>query len=119
MKAILVLFTSVCAIPVWASTYDCSAIYETIDANQKSIEEQAPMPKSFEDADSIRYEADLEGKSFSVVLDKASLDALIQITTAPDYTKGSVTHAHPDAQGRISLAEVNGVTVHKIVCFRH
>ncbi|MGZ3696375.1 MAG: hypothetical protein ACXVBL_19005 [Bdellovibrionota bacterium] len=98
-----------------APVLSCKAIYRTIDDNQKSIEENAPLKVAFSGAGATRYEAELEGKFFSVVADNAE-DLLVQITTAPNYTKGSVSKGRLDSQGRYSLAEVNGATVHRLEC---
>lgn len=94
---------------------NCRAIYRTLDDNQKSIEETSDLKLAFGGAGANRYETELQGKFFSVVAD-ASNDLLVQITTAPNYTKGSVSKGQLDSNGRFSLAEVNGPTVHRLEC---
>lgn len=92
----------------------CKAIYRTLDEHRNSIEQVVEL-KSQRIGSVLRHEADLQGKFFSVV-EQADGNLLLQITTAPDYTRGSVTAVRPDESGAASLSEVNGVTVHRLEC---
>jgi hypothetical protein len=98
-----------------APTLSCTAIYRTIDDHQKSIEENTPLKAAFKGAAATRYEAELRGKFFSVIAD-VSADLLVQITFAPDYTKGLVSKGQLDSFGNYSLSEVDGATVYRLEC---
>lgn len=98
-----------------ASDLSCQAIYRTLDESQRSIEETVAMKVAQAGAGATRYEAELRGKYFSVTADRDG-DLLVQITTAPDYTKGSVSKGRLDSLGRYSLSEVDGATVHRLEC---
>lgn len=95
---------------------DCRAIYRTMDAAGKSIEESKEMAIVFAQGTAIKYEADLAGKFFSMIEERDSGSLLAQITTAPNYTKGSVARGLPDNQGKFNLTEVDGPTVHRMEC---
>lgn len=97
------------------SELNCRAIYRTLDENQKGTEESVELKVAFAGAGATRFEAELQGKFFSVVEDKSS-DLLVQITAAPNYTNGVVSKGRLDGQGRYSLSQVNGVTVHRLEC---
>lgn len=97
------------------ATLSCQAIYRTMDDAQRSIEETAQLKVADSGAGGARYEAELRGKYFSVTADRDG-DLLVQITTAPDYTRGSVSKGQLDTLGRYSLSEVDGVTVHRLEC---
>jgi hypothetical protein len=98
-----------------APDLSCQAIYRTLDEAQRGIEEITDLKAVQVGAGASRYEADLRGKYFSVTADRDG-DLLVQITTAPDYTKGSVSKGQLDSLGRYSLSEVDGVTVHRLEC---
>jgi hypothetical protein len=82
------------------------------------VEKVVAMPMTFAMGKVVKYGADLEGKHFSLTEDRISESLLAQITSAPDYTKGSVSRGRPDANGSFNLAEVDGATVHRMECKR-
>jgi hypothetical protein len=94
---------------------ECKAIYRATDAQNHTTEKTVGMDVSLARGGMIKYEADLEGKHFSLIEEKGS-SMLAQITTAPDYTKGVVSRAEPDSSGRITLTEVDGFTIHRMEC---
>jgi hypothetical protein len=96
---------------------ECKAIYRTTDAQNHTTEKAADMGITFALGGTIKYEADLEGKHFSMMEEKGS-SMLAQITTAPDYMKGVVSRAEPDSSGRINLTEVNGYTIYRMECHK-
>jgi hypothetical protein len=113
------------SLSAWAETItgslECKAIYrsvETINGKEKFIDEEAPMPITFAQLNTVKYEVDLGKKYFSLTEDKLSNSLLANITAAPDYTKGSLTRGTTDDQGRFNLSTVDGVTVHRMECKR-
>jgi hypothetical protein len=94
----------------------CKAIYRTLDEQNNTVERSFSLPVTRVIGDLVKHEADFEGKFFALTEEKGDLFA--QITTAPDYTKGTVVRGAADRQGRFTATEVNGYTVHRLECQR-
>ena len=97
------------------SSLNCLAIYRTLDESHRGVEERQALKVSLRGGSANRHEAELRGRFFSVVEDQTG-DLLLQITVAPDYTKGNVSRARPDSTGQASLSDVDGVTVYRLEC---
>lgn len=123
----MILFLLASLVPNFASaeilmgSLDCKAIYknvEYINNKEKHIEEEAPLKVVFAAGSQVKYEVSLGGKYFSVDEDKSANSLLAFITTAPDYTKGSVTRGNTDKNGVFNFSTVDGFTVHRLECRR-
>jgi hypothetical protein len=94
----------------------CTAIYRTLDAKNNTIERSADVPVKTVIGDQLKHEADFEGHFFTMTEDHG--DFFAQITTAPDYTKGTVVRGGPDSLGRFTATEVDGPTIYRLECAR-
>ncbi|MCO5142255.1 MAG: hypothetical protein M9962_04100 [Oligoflexia bacterium] len=97
-------------------TLNCKAIHRTLDQNNRDVVQTKEIPIVLVAGNMVRYQVDLEGKSFSILEDVVSGELLAQLTLAPDYTKGSVVRGSVDATGRFNLSEVDGTILHKMEC---
>ncbi len=97
-----------------APEVSCKAIFRTLDENNDTIEKVQSLAVTHVIGDIVKQEVELEGKYFSLTEEKGELFA--QITTAPEYVKGSVVRGAADRQGRFTVTEVNGYTVHRLEC---
>lgn len=107
--------------PIIAGNLECKAIYknvEYVNGKEKFIEDEAIMPATFAVGSIVKYELSMGGKHFSVDEDKKEESILAFITTAPDYTKGSVTRGTTDKNGVFNFSTVDGFTVHRMECRR-
>jgi hypothetical protein len=107
--------------PMVTGSLECKAIYKTVElvnGKEKFIEDEAIMPITFAVGTLVKYELSLGGKHYSVDEDKKEQSLLAFITTAPDYTKGSVTRGNTDANGVFNFSTVDGFTVHRMECRR-
>jgi hypothetical protein len=117
----ILLFSLSVSAEMITGSLECKAIYrsvEMINGKEKFIDEEALMPITFAQFNTVKYEVDLGKKYFSLTEDKLSNSLLANITTAPDYIKGSLTRGTTDDQGRFNLSTVDGVTVHRMECKR-
>jgi hypothetical protein len=112
----LALFLTPAQAAPFSGTLQCQAIYRTLDAQGKGIEETAPMPVTFNQGGVVKYSASLEGRYFVLTEDGQDPSLLGQIVEEPDYHKGLVSRGNPDAQGRFTLSSVDGVTVYRLEC---
>lgn len=115
------LLTNVASAEILMGSLDCKAIYknvEYINNKEKHIEEEAPLKVVFAAGSHVKYEVSLGGKYFSVDEDKANNSLLAFITTAPEYTKGSVTRGNTDKNGVFNFSTVDGFMVHRLECRR-
>lgn len=99
----------------FAGALECRAIYRTLDENRRSIEQIQMMPVTQRIGTITQYALDHQGRHFHVS-DDGGQTYLVQIVQPPDYTRGLVIRASPDAQGRLNASEVIGHTVYKIEC---
>lgn len=115
----MLLLSVLAATAVFAAetgTLECKAIYRKTDPNTgRSVENLVDMPITFAMGGMIKYEADLEGRAFTVTEEKGN-SLLGQITQAPDYTKGIVSRGATDTLGRFTLSDVDGFTVYRLEC---
>lgn len=93
----------------------CTAVYRTLDKNNDTVEKSQPLTARAY-ADQVKHETDFQGKFF--VLSEDHGDLFAQITTAPDYTKGTVVRGAADSLGRFNATEVDGFTVYRLECSR-
>lgn len=97
-------------------TLECKAVYRKTDPKTgRTVENVVNMPITFAAGGTIKYEADLEGRAFSLMEEKGS-SLLAQITQAPDYTKGIVSRGTTDSSNRFNLTDVDGFTVYRMEC---
>lgn len=95
---------------------ECKAVYRKTDPNTgRTTENVVNMPINYAAGGVIKYEADLEGRAFSLMEEKGS-SFLGQITQGPDYTKGVVSRGLTDESGRFNLTDVDGFTVYRMEC---
>jgi hypothetical protein len=95
---------------------ECKAVYRKTDPNtNKTVENVVNMPISFAAGGTIKYEADLEGRAFTLTEEKGT-SLLGQITQGPDYTKGIVSRGTTDASDRFNLTDVDGFTIYRMEC---
>jgi|GEM_PF-4532455 len=111
--SLLLLFSTAQAA---TSPLACKAIYRTLDEKNNTIERSTELSKRSFGGD-VKHEADFEGKYFTLTEDKNG-DLFAQITTAPDYTKGTVVRGAADSQGRFTATEVVGYTIYRLECDR-
>lgn len=104
--------------PAAQADLSCKAIYRSLDEKNDTIEksEAIPLVRTFDR--SAKHELDFEGKFFAITEDRSNGDLFAQITTAPDYTKGTVVRGAADSQGRFTATEVVGFTVYRMECTR-
>lgn len=113
---LLSVLTATAAFALETGTLECQAVYRKTDPNTgRSVENVVNMPITFAAGGMIKYEADLEGRAFSLVEEKGS-SLLAQITQAPDYTKGIVSRGTLDNANRFNLSDVDGFTVYRLEC---
>lgn len=98
-----------------ADGLECRAIFRSVDQNGRVIEmiESIPVLQRF--GVMTQYAIDHQGRHFHVS-DDGGQTYLVQIVQPPDYTRGIVTRAAPDARGTLNVAEVNGHDVYKVEC---
>jgi hypothetical protein len=101
-----------------AVNMNCQAIYRTLDDALRTVEKRVALPLTRVLGGSAQYQADFEGKFFSITENLENGDLFAQITTAPDYTKGTVVRGSADSQGEFTATEVVGYTVYRMECKR-
>jgi hypothetical protein len=99
------------------SQISCTAIYRTLDEKNNTVERSTDVPVKTVIGDTLKHEADFEGKFFTLTEEKNG-DLFAQITTAPDYTRGTVVRGAADSLGRFTATEVNGPTIYRLECSR-
>lgn len=99
------------------SQITCTAIYRTLDEKNNTVERSTEVPVKNVLGESLKHEAGFEGKFFSVTEEKNG-DLFAQITSGPDYTRGTVVRGSADSLGRFTATEVNGPTVYRLECAR-
>lgn len=114
--AIQMMLATFGVVAIAAPDLECKAIYRTVDATDRLVENNVPMPMVEQAGTFKRFSVDHQGRHYSVGFEGDT--ALVQIVKPPNYTHGLVMRAAPDAQGRLNLAEVEGYTVYKIECTR-
>ncbi|MGZ3650430.1 MAG: hypothetical protein ACXVB9_01960 [Bdellovibrionota bacterium] len=95
----------------------CTAVYRTLDDKNNTVERSTDVPVKSTVGDQLKHEADFEGKFFALT-EEHNGDLFAQITTAPDYTKGTVVRGAADSLGRFTATEVSGYTVYRLECSR-
>ena len=116
LLTIISILSSPSALALAKAEMSCKAIYRTLDEKNDSVERTLAIPVNHVIGDLVKHEADFEGKFFA--LSEENGDLFAQITTAPDYTKGTVVRGAADRSGRFTATEVNGYTVHRLECLR-
>jgi hypothetical protein len=99
------------------SQLSCSAVFRTLDEKNDTVERSTALPVKNGLGDSLKHEADFEGKRFSLTEEKNG-DLFAQITSSPDYNRGIVVRGAPDSLGRFTATEVSGYTVYRLECTR-
>jgi hypothetical protein len=95
----------------------CTAVYRTLDDKNNTVERSTDVPVKAVYGTSVKHEADFEGKFFTLT-EETNGDLFAQITTAPDYTKGTVVRGAADSLGQFNASEVVGYTVYRLECRR-
>lgn len=115
----MLLLSALAATAVLATesgSLECKAVYRKTDPNTgRTVENVVPMPITYAKGGTIKYEADLEGRAFSLMEEKGS-SLLGQITQGPDYTKGIVSRGATDSSDRFNLTDVDGFLVYRMEC---
>jgi hypothetical protein len=99
------------------SQISCIAIFRTLDRKNNTVERSADVPVRTVIGDALKHEAGFEGKFFRLTEEKNG-DLFAQITSAPDFTRGTVARGAADSLGRFTVTEVNGPTIYRLECER-
>ena len=106
MLFLLTIFTLSAQAEAPKPSLECRAIYRRTDVKtNRTTEQVVAMPVTFTMGNIIKYEADLQGRAFSLQ-EESGESLLAQITQAPDYTKGLVSRGAVDKNGSFNLSDV-------------
>lgn len=92
--------------------------YSRLYQNNQMEEKEVTLELTADNARFLKMQGALDDVFFGVTQDKPSDSFLVTVTNADDYTRGVVTRASFDLNGRLHVSSVKGELVHKLECRR-